>query len=247
MNAPSSSRALGPLLGVLLAIPWVALAADPAKPSKPAHHAVRELAGWTVRVDDRLESGEDAAAGAAAVKLLEARLIAIAAVLPAKPLARLREVTIQIDRTHGELRSMQYHPSAGWLREHGYETNLVRCVHIPDAAYFASRFEAFRQPWAILHELAHAYHDQVLGFDEQRIRAAWERFRTGGRYESVPMITGRTARHYALTDPKEFFAEMTECYFGTNDFFPYVASELRREEPELFALLEEIWGPLPGR
>jgi hypothetical protein len=40
---------------------------------------------------------------------------------------------------------------------------------------------------------------------------------------------------------------MTEAYFGANDFFPFVAGELAREEPEVFALLGEIWGPLPGR
>jgi hypothetical protein len=49
-----------------------------------------------------------------------------------------------------------------------------------------------------------------------------------------------------LTNPQEFFAEMTESYFGTNDFYPFVAGELRQVEPEVFALLKEIWGPLPG-
>ena len=28
-------------------------------------------------------------------------------------------------------------------------------------------------------------------------------------------------RHYALTNHKEFFAEMSEAYFGMNDFFPF--------------------------
>ncbi len=58
-------------------------------------------------------------------------------------------------------------------------------------------------------------------------------------------IRGADCRHYALTDPKEFFAEMTEAYFGTNDFFPFVRAELQRSDPETFALLEEIWGELP--
>ena len=45
---------------------------------------------------------------------------------------------------------------------------------------------------------------------------------------------------------KEFFAELTECYFGSNDFYPFVAGELKQAEPEIFALLADIWGPLPG-
>jgi hypothetical protein len=105
----------------------------------------------------------------------------------------------------------------------------------------------FRQPLAILLELAHAYHFQVLGRSEPRILKAFSKFRSGGRYELVLMNTGEKRRHYGLTDDAEFFAEMTEAYFGTNDFFPFVASELQREEPEIFALLREIWGPLPSR
>jgi hypothetical protein len=48
-----------------------------------------------------------------------------------------------------------------------------------------------------------------------------------------------------LTDQTELFAEMTECYFGSNDFHP-CAGALKQSEPELFALLADIWGPLPG-
>ena len=58
--------------------------------------------------------------------------------------------------------------------------------------------------------------------------------------------TVRQSRTYDLTDQKEFFAEMTECYFGTNDFYPFVAGELKQAEPEIFMLLGNIWGPLPG-
>jgi Mlc titration factor MtfA (ptsG expression regulator) len=93
----------------------------------------------------------------------------------------------------------------------------------------------------ILHELAHAYHDQVLGFDEPRIQKAWARFKDSGKYEKVLHISGNMRRHYALTDPKEFFAEMTEAFFGTNDFYPFVHGELKKELPEVHQLLDEIW------
>jgi hypothetical protein len=55
-------------------------------------------------------------------------------------------------------------------------------------------------------------------------------------------VDGRTVRHYAMTNHKEFFAEMSEAYFGTNDFFPFVHGELKQAEPEVHALLREIWG-----
>ena len=142
---------------------------------------------------------------------------------------------------------MQYHPSAGWLKGKGYSEQLAKCVHIPDVENFISPFESHRQPWAVLHELAHAYHDRVLGFEEPRIVAAWKKFRDGGRYKSVLTSPGPMREHYGLTNEKEFFAEMSESYFGANDFYPFVAGELKQAEPEIFALLSEIWGPLPGR
>jgi hypothetical protein len=39
---------------------------------------------------------------------------------------------------------------------------------------------------------------------------------------------------------------MTETYFGMNDFYPFNSAELRRDEPELFGLMREIWGKLPN-
>ena len=39
----------------------------------------------------------------------------------------------------------------------------------------------------------------------------------------------------------EYFAEATEAFFGTNDFYPFVRSELERHDPELFGLLKLLW------
>ena len=213
----------------------------------PTAHTEQNIEGWTVRVDDRLLSGDGAALGKQALKLLNSRLVAIAMVVPDKPLAGLRSIRIELDLDYAGLNPMQYHPSAGWLKTKGYSESLVKCVHIPEAADFLSPFENRRMPWVILHELSHAYHDQVLGFDEPRIIAAWKKFKDSGKYTSVVTSMGGMHEHYGLSNEKEFFAEMTETYFGSNDFFPFVAGELKQAEPEVFALMVEIWGPMPDR
>jgi hypothetical protein len=213
----------------------------------PTAHEARSIHGWTVRVDRRLLEGPDAQIGAEAVALLSQRLAEIARLVPAEPLRRLREVPMQLDLTHGDLKPAQYHPNSAWLREHGYSEALAKCVHIPRAAQWTAAYEIHRMPWALLHEFAHAYHDQVLDFEEPRIKAAWVKFRDSGRYEKVLTIKGEYRKHYALTNHKEFFAEMTEAYFGTNDFYPFVAGELQEAEPEIFQLMAEIWGALPRR
>ena len=220
-------------------------AAEP--PLLPTKHTMRNIEGWPVRVDDRLLAGEHAAIGERALKLLTARLVAITIVVPEPALAKLRAVTIELDLDYGELKAMQYHPDAGWLKKHGYSTALAKCAHIPRADDFLSPYENHRMPWVVLHELAHAYHDQVLGFEEPRVIAVWKKFCDSGKYKSVLTSPGHMREHYGLTNQKEFFAEMTECYFGSNDFYPFVTGELKQAEPEIFALMSDIWGKLPER
>ena len=222
-------------------------AESPKPPALPEAHTTRNIEGWKVRVDERLLKGDAAALGERALKLLTARLVAITIVVPEKSLAKLRAITIELDLNYGDLHAMQYHPSAGWLKEHGYSEQLAKCAHIPDAENFLSPFENHRMPWVVLHELAHGFHDQTIGFDDARVTAVWKKFCDSGKYQSVLTSPGPMREHYGLTNQKEFFAEMTEAYFGSNDFYPFVTGELKQAEPETFALLEEIWGPLPGR
>jgi hypothetical protein len=214
-------------------------------PPLPTSHTQRDIEGWAVHIDDRLLAAADKELGDHALRILANRLYDIKHLLPADKVARLQKVPLWIDKTHGKLRPAQYHPSADWLKGHGYSTALAKCVHIPVAADFASASHQRIQPWSVLHELAHAYHNQVLGFDDAEIKAAWARFRDSGKYKSVLHINGNNTAHYGLTNPMEFFAEMTETYFGQNDFYPFNRAELQRDEPEIFKLLAKIWGPIP--
>lgn len=212
-------------------------------PALPTVHQTRDLEGWTVRVDDRLLAGESAALGDEALALLRAQLTGIVALLPADKVTRLQQVVFWLDLDHGALTSMQYHPSADWLEQHGYRRELAKVVYIPVAARFTDRRHQQVQPWCVLHELAHAYHDQVLGFDHPEVQAVWQRYAASGHGNRALHVDGRKVRHYALTNAKEFFAEMSEAYFGTNDFYPFVHGELKQAEPETHVLLRRIWGP----
>lgn len=222
-------------------------AAARPEPPKPTSHTVRNIEGWTVRVDDRLLAPPNDVLGLRALRFLEYKLSDIKAVVAAEPLAKLQAVTLVLDLSHGKLRSMQYHPDAGWLRNNGYATNLVKCVHIPEAADLPTPRNITEQPWVVLHELAHAYHDQVLGFEEPRILKAYEDFKRSGRGDRALLYDGSRVRHYGLTDQKEFFAEMTESYFGLDDFFPFNRAELMTAEPEICELMQAIWGPVAGK
>ena len=92
--------------------------------------------------------------------------------------------------------------------------------------------------------MAHAYHDQYLSFDNHRIIEAYNKAMDEKLYDKVLLYTGEKVRHYSATDHKEYFAEGTEAFFYRNDFYPFVAAELKQHDPTLYDLLVEIWGPL---
>ena len=102
-----------------------------------------------------------------------------------------------------------------------------------------------------LHELAHAYHNRTvrMSFGNLEIKAAYEKAKASGKYERVERKDSegrsRMERAYAMTNPQEYFAECTEAYFTRNDFFPFTREELKQHDPEMFALLEKLWGVQP--
>jgi hypothetical protein len=209
---------------------------------QPTSRTDRTIEGWTVRIDDRLlGDAPDADLGTRAVKFLEAKLVEIKLVVPAERVKELQDVKIVLDLNCGNLGAMQYHPSAGWLTSNGFPAELEKCVHLPRAADVATKRNINEQPWVILHELSHAYHDQKLDFEEPRIKAAYERYKESGHGDATLLYNGKRVKHYALTNQKEFFAEMTEAFFGSNDFYPFNRAELQESEPELYQLLKDIW------
>ncbi len=234
---------MGLALGLPMGWSLVAVGSDPAEARRPAieiEHEVRDVEGWQVHVDRRLLAGEHQDTGRLGLRVLEMQLFDITLVVPADRLAKLREIPIFLDLDH-PLNNLQYHPSVGWLKNNGYDPAMQQAVHIPNVERLINIRRSGRMPWVVLHELAHGYHDRMLGFDHAEIREVFEKARDSGKYDKVLNIDGRRVRHYAMTDHKEYFAELSESYFGMNDFYPFVRSELKEFDPAGYALMETIW------
>ena len=84
----------------------------------------------------------------------------------------------------------------------------------------------------------------LLSFDAPMIVEAYEKAKDEGIYEEVLLFTGRKVRHYGLSNPKEYFAESTEAYFGVNDFYPFVRAELKEHDPRMYEVMKSVWGPV---
>ena len=229
-------------LSLCLPIPF-ASAADP----EPARHSLREVAGWSVSIHPSLATSQTAATEEA-LSLLEVQLRAIVKDLPPSVIPKLREVPLWFSPPYKDFgQRAEYHPGADWLRDNGRNPAMVKGIEFTNIPSFAA--ETRRMPNFALHELAHAYHDRVIGFENPEIFNAWAAAKASGKYERVKRRDSdgneRDDRAYALTDHKEYFAECTEAYFSKNDFFPFTKPELAAHDPRALRVLERIWNVQP--
>lgn len=220
-------------------------AALSAEPDAVAGRQAKSIEGWTVLVSDELLKKDQAATGRA-LELLAVQLREIASEVSASAVAELRKVRLWFSPEYpGVQPRAEYHPDAGWLRDNKRDTAMAKGVEFTDIRDFER--ETRRMPNFTLHELAHAYHDRVLpkGFGNGEIKAAFEKAKEKGLYDRVEQRfgDGRSAnvRAYAMSNPMEYFAECSESYFSTNDFFPFTREQLKKHDPEVFALLTKLW------
>jgi dipeptidyl-peptidase-4 len=202
------------------------------------------IEGWTVHVNPSLW-GTNAPATKKILALLRKQLAKITRVAPEPALARLREVPLWLSPEYpGVQPTAEYHPDAGWLIEHGRAPEMAKGVEFTNLRIYEKEID--RMPWFVLHELAHGFHDRVLGFDNEQIIAAYQHAKNARLYDRVERYNGKRRpntfeRAYAMTNPREYFAESTEAFFGRNDFYPFTRRQLRKLDPQMFELLKKMW------
>lgn len=128
-----------------------------------AGYDYRKIRQWTVGFEKANWQGLDDILS----QVLEIKLREIEQVLPAEPLAGLRSVVpIMADHITPDFPSVAVYHWAGaepWLQEHDEPDCKAGSVNILQAAEFISLVQdASRYPAALLHELAHAYHDRFV-------------------------------------------------------------------------------------
>ena len=178
-----------------------------------------------------------------AVIALEEDLDIIAEALPVVAMNYLKRVTIWLEYEQ-DFPGGVYHPSPVWLRNNGYPEAWAEGVQLGNAANYMTWVS--QQPAIVLHELAHAWHHQYLGYDHEGIQQAFDEAMAAGIYEDVAHVAGGTQRAYATSNRMEYFAELTEAWFWVNDFYPFDRDELKDHDPAGARVIQEAWGlPLP--
>jgi hypothetical protein len=226
------------LLVVGIVVCMLVVGASPDDGTPAYLYAQQMIRGWKVFVNEELPT-EHGELTVKVLELLRFQLYQIMRVMPDEALTELQRVPIWVEYRAPRHPCMCYHPSREWLQENDFIPEKAGSIEIANAENFLTW--TLDQPWMVLHELAHAYHHKVIGYDHAELKQAFEHARSTGCYDSVLHVSGASRRAYALNNDQEYFAECTEAFFGTNDFYPFVRSELKQHDPQAYALLESLW------
>jgi len=220
----------------LLRAPVLLLLASPLLRAASTYQKT-QVDGWTLMLDQGMQTA-DAAARAAFMAALTEQLSKLRK-LPAHAQSGLRSVSIYVSSGTYRAFGAQHHPSAIWLKEHGYPVEFAGNIEICNWKEFTSMAKS--QPCAILHEMAHAYHFQHPELDAL-IKRAFENAKAAGLYRKVTRDHRPELQEaYALSNHQEYFAEISEAYFGENDFYPYSNAEFKQYDAHGYAMLESVW------
>lgn len=241
--ARGRQRCLLPIAALPLLMTAGPAPAEPPEvdPASPSGYEVRQVEGWRVLVNKELLAGKPDLARDT-LTLLGLQLYQVKRNVPSEAVEKLQKVCLWVEDREPPPPCATYHPDPGWLREHGLNPDKARCIEIANPRNFLKW--THQQPWMVLHELAHAYHHQFLerGYENPRIADAYRKAIDAKSYASVLHWDGKQVKAYAATNPMEYFAEASEAYFGSNDFYPFVRAELRKHDPEAYELVESVWG-----
>lgn len=181
--------------------------------------------------------------GIDAMAELDDQLAAVVSYLAGDVLTQMQQVRIWVETDQLSDRSGQFHVSELWLTNNGYNPEKAGAVEISNTRIFVQNARELNVS-TVLHELSHARqlhltnNNSALDFE-----GVYNNALASGTYESVEYVTGTLRPAYAMTNSQEYFAELSEAYFATNDFFPFNRAELLDFDPDGYELVLQAWSP----
>ena len=167
---------------------------------------------------------------------LEASAKRIEGIVPPSALDKLSNVPIWLEFEPDKSYFGLYYGSRDWLIKNGVSLAKEKSIQFTSALAVI-----WGQDWnPLMHELAHAYHHQVLSFSYAPILDAFARAKASGRYNAVRSAWGGHQRAYGLTNAAEFFAELSAAYFD-KESSPFTRADLKEFDPESYRVIKEAW------
>jgi len=176
-------------------------------------------------------------------KELLKQLSKIKTTLPKNKITSLKKHPIWIN-DHGKS-AMYTHYSRKWLTKHNQNPDMAGGIEIANMKHFTNWTKLM--PWAVLHEYAHIYHYFYLNpLQKKQIKTSYNKAKTEGLYRKVSYTNTKNKYDaYALTNEMEYFAEISEAYWGKNDYFPQKRNALSQYDPTGYQTVKTSWNLKP--
>lgn len=174
-----------------------------------------------------------------ALGILSRKFAEIAKIVKPTHLEGLKKVPLWIEYQRKSDGAMWYHPSKDWLLSNGYPEDMTKSVEIKNLRNFIDWQS--EQPFMVLHEFAHAHQDQFIPHLQEKIELAYKSALASEKYNSVPYVKGGLQKAYAMNNKVEYFAELSEAYFGKNDYYPFTKDDLKEFDPAGYKLMQDAW------
>jgi hypothetical protein len=221
----------------------------PIKPGKKdklepvAGYKVHKIEGFTFLIQESVFAEDVSKYERKPLEVLELECKRLANVLTPKALDTLHALVVWVkwddkvplgNGRDGNALATYYGYSAAHMTKDGKHPLQSKTVTI----HSLKTLTASRQPKTdrgaslLLHEFAHAVHDQLLGFQHSGIKAAYQQAMERKLYEK---------ELYVATNEKEFFAELTCAYLDKLRYYPNTREDLQKHDPATFKLMETIW------
>jgi hypothetical protein len=171
------------------------------------------------------------------LQVLASNVKQIEEVLPPAALEMLSGIPIWLEYERNKSFPAAYFHSEEFLPLYGFTGAKAKSIQF--TSWIADMAGSKRN--LLMHELAHAYHDLVLPRSYTGILSAYNSAGWSGRYNAVRHSSGRVMRAYAMTNDKEFFAELSEAYFTNSDFFPFTREDLKEFDPASYRAISDAW------
>jgi hypothetical protein len=233
-------------LVVAAAGPAVAQSKKPAdrKVSDPPGYKVHTLHGFTVVVSDQVANADTSAYTRKPLEALELELKNVAGLMTPKAVNALRAVPVWAEWDErvalsngrkGASYATYYGGNQSGMLARGMNPQKAKCVvvHLTKALTEAYQRKDRPESLLLLHEMAHAVHDQLLTGEHPGVKAAYQQAMARKLYDK--------SLYYA-TNHHEFFAEMTCAFLDRLDYFPRTREDLRKHDPETYKAMDAIWG-----
>lgn len=174
------------------------------------------------------------------------------AAIPKEKLAKLRQVRIWMEWDPDPEVGAAFHEdfSATSLKQGGKNPDKAGDVEVLLTQSYAADFATMNgvHRYFLIHEFAHAYHHYELGGLADglglngEIKATYSQAMERKLYDRVKNAYGKMVKAYAAKNEQEYFAELSNTYFGGGTEYPFNRADLRKHDPVGYKMVQRAWG-----